>query len=216
MDAINRFLSTYVLNALWQIPVIAATAWLCLRFAKRLPASHHHVLWVASLLLGVVLPLVSLPRPTVFTAPEKAAPLHIAKNDARDLLLPKNSPGTVFRGLQFRRQDVALRPGLQWAIAILYLAFLAYRLLRLAWALRRTRHLLADLTDAILANSLREVIDQLVCQYHFGDVPIKSSRDAATPICPRICAFATSRFLTESRLRNCLPSSGISSGHCSD
>jgi hypothetical protein len=43
MDVINRFLSTYVLNALWQIPVIAATTWLCLRFAKRLPASHHHV-----------------------------------------------------------------------------------------------------------------------------------------------------------------------------
>ena len=181
MDAINRILSTYVLNALWQIPVIAATAWLCLRFAKRLPARHHHIVWVAALLLGVVLPLVSLPRPSVSTRPETAAPLHLAKNGARDLLLPKNSPGIVFRGVQFRRQDVALRPSLQWTLALVYLAFLAYRLLRLAWALRRTGHLVANLTDAILPNALKEVVDRLVRQYRLSDVPIKSSREATSP-----------------------------------
>jgi len=33
MDAISLMLSTYVLNALWQIPLIAITAWLWSRYA---------------------------------------------------------------------------------------------------------------------------------------------------------------------------------------
>lgn len=57
MATINLIVSTYVLNALWQIPVISATAWACMKFANRLPAKYRHAVWVATLLLGVVLPL---------------------------------------------------------------------------------------------------------------------------------------------------------------
>ena len=42
MAMISLILSTYVLNALWQIPVIAATAWVCMKFANRLPAKYQH------------------------------------------------------------------------------------------------------------------------------------------------------------------------------
>jgi hypothetical protein len=38
MATVNLILSTYVLNVLWQIPVIAATARLCMKLANRLPA----------------------------------------------------------------------------------------------------------------------------------------------------------------------------------
>jgi hypothetical protein len=63
MATINLMVSTYVLNALWQIPVIAATAWACMKFANRLPAKYRHAVWVATLLLGVVLPLMACRDP---------------------------------------------------------------------------------------------------------------------------------------------------------
>src|SRR5258707_11331480 len=60
METISRSLLTFLVNSLWQIPLVAAVAALACRLMRNGPASHRHAVWVAALLTGVLLPSVSI------------------------------------------------------------------------------------------------------------------------------------------------------------
>jgi hypothetical protein len=49
METISRTLLTFMLNALWQVPLAAAVAALGCRVMRGGPAWHRHALWVAAL-----------------------------------------------------------------------------------------------------------------------------------------------------------------------
>jgi beta-lactamase regulating signal transducer with metallopeptidase domain len=181
MTTVNLILSTYVLNALWQIPVIAATAWLCMKFASRLPAKYQHGVWAAALILGVVLPILSLPRPNVAGGTNKTASVHVANKDGYDPLLEGPSGGIGLRGVHRRSQQVTLGAKLQWTLSIVYLAILAYRLLRLAWAWRCTKHLVASVSDISLPTTTAELVGRLARQYCLDEVLVASSRETTSP-----------------------------------
>jgi len=56
MSAPEEWMLGYLLNSLWQVPVIFAAGWIAARMARRSgPELEHHV-WVIALLLQVVLP----------------------------------------------------------------------------------------------------------------------------------------------------------------
>ena len=60
VDAISRLFVTYLVNAVWQVPVITIVVVLCARLMRRAPSEYKHRLWVAALLLVTLLPLLSL------------------------------------------------------------------------------------------------------------------------------------------------------------
>ena len=181
MATINLIVPTFVLNALWQIPVIAATAWVCMKSANRLPAKYRHAVWVATLLLGVVLPLMSLARPKIAGSGDTVGSVHIAKKDGVNPLLEKNATGLGLSGVHRRSQQVALGAKLQWTLTIVYTAILVYRLLRLTWAWRRTMQLLANVKDVNLPPAIREIVNRLEQEGSLGEVLIQSSPEAASP-----------------------------------
>lgn len=51
----ERALAEYVVNTLWQLPVLAAGAWLFVRLARPSPRVQHGI-WLAVLALAVLLP----------------------------------------------------------------------------------------------------------------------------------------------------------------
>lgn len=57
METISRNLLTFMLNALWQVPLAAAVAALGGWMMRRGPAWHRHALWVAALFAAFLLPL---------------------------------------------------------------------------------------------------------------------------------------------------------------
>lgn len=181
MATINLVVSTYVLNALWQIPVIAATAWACMKIANRLPAKYRHAVWVATLLLGVILPLMSLPGPQIARSADPAGSVHIAKKDGFNPLLEKNATGLGLSGVHRRSHQVALGAKLRWTLAIVYMAILAYRLLRLAWALRRTKQLLFNVKAVNLPSAISGIVNRWEREGSLGEVLIQSSPEAASP-----------------------------------
>lgn len=181
MATINLTVSTYVLNALWQIPVIAATAWACMKFANRLPAKYRHAVWVATLLLGVVLPLMSLPRPQIARSADTEGSVHIAKKDGFNPLLEKNTIGLRLSGVHRRSQPVALGAKLQWTLAIVYMAILVYRVLRLVWAWRRTKQLLVNVKAVNLPSAIGGIVNRWEREGSLGEVLIQSSPEAASP-----------------------------------
>jgi beta-lactamase regulating signal transducer with metallopeptidase domain len=69
----QRALIEYIVNALWQIPLLAGAAWLLLRAIKPGPRTQHRV-WLAVLGLAVLLPIEGMGRISTFTtAPQPAA-----------------------------------------------------------------------------------------------------------------------------------------------
>lgn len=60
METISHSLLTFLLNALWQVPLVTAVAALACRMMRDGPASHRHAVWVAALALSLLLPMASL------------------------------------------------------------------------------------------------------------------------------------------------------------
>ncbi len=90
---------TFVLNALWQVPLAAAVGLAGDRLLRRAPARLRHLLWLAVLGVSMILPLAAgfgslLPRPTVraaaapVVAPAPAAPPKAAPEKAWRAALP--------------------------------------------------------------------------------------------------------------------------------
>jgi TonB family protein len=60
MNSIESFLISYLLNSLWQLPLLFCAAWLAARLLRPLGATAEHRVWVSSLLLQVSLPALSI------------------------------------------------------------------------------------------------------------------------------------------------------------
>jgi hypothetical protein len=52
----ERAIIEYAINALWQVPLLAGSAWLLLRMVRPAPVTQHRV-WLAVLGLAVLLPV---------------------------------------------------------------------------------------------------------------------------------------------------------------
>jgi len=133
MKTINEFLLTFLLNAFWQVALIAAAAafgdWLLRRTLVR----YRHFLWVAALGLSLVLPLVTsvrsgrgsaaaaLPAPQIALEP-------IAITDITSI--SSQTSAAVAKSTFQINQSVAI------GLVALYLMFLGYRGVQLfrAWA----------------------------------------------------------------------------------
>jgi TonB family protein len=59
-DRFEPWLLTYLLNALWQVPLVFLAAWTSARLARRAGPLMEHRVWVAALLLEPVLPLCNV------------------------------------------------------------------------------------------------------------------------------------------------------------
>ena len=91
----QRALIEYIVNALWQIPLLAGAAWLLLRVTKPGPRTQHRV-WLAVLGLAVLLPIEGMGRMSVFTTlPQPAGVVTRESAADRDVLavaLPHDAP----------------------------------------------------------------------------------------------------------------------------
>ena len=57
----ERALIEYAINALWQVPLLAGSAWLLLRIVRPAPLTQHRI-WLAVLGLALLLPLHGMGR----------------------------------------------------------------------------------------------------------------------------------------------------------
>jgi beta-lactamase regulating signal transducer with metallopeptidase domain len=165
----QRALIEYIVNALWQIPLLAAAAWLLLRVVKPGPRTQHCV-WLAVLGLAVLLPIDGMGRmsgPTTALQPIRA----VTRESAASLDVPSGAPSMIERKrtpwfalsprLLLRKHTVPLSETYaQWLVRF-YLVAVSLAMLRVARAWHAARALVADSREttrhrAALANySLR-------------------------------------------------------------
>lgn len=60
METLDRALLTFLLNSLWQVPLMAAAAGIAALILRNNPASHRHAVWMLAMAASLMLPLASI------------------------------------------------------------------------------------------------------------------------------------------------------------
>ena len=136
MNTVATLLLTYVLNALWQVPLIYAAALLLARITRTCTPTTRHRLWVGALAAESVLPALNLAAvDELRTLVQRLTSfLRHAGPTREPRILVRIGPGSV-------RGSLGLPRPLLLALAALYLALTAYFFARLLWRLHQTQRL---------------------------------------------------------------------------
>lgn len=172
METLSRAVATFLLNLVWQAPLIAVLAALLALALRRAPARQQHVLWAAALILSVLLPLWSVwPVIRQPVAPvEQAGPAVAGVETA----MPAQAPAAS--------RLVSLAQPLSYALAALYLLFLCHRAARLALAWRRTRQIAASARRQAWSDTLQACLARCGESLNVWDIPVLSSALVTGPV----------------------------------
>jgi beta-lactamase regulating signal transducer with metallopeptidase domain len=135
MPTIDRSLMTFLLNALWQAPLIAIAVALACRWMRHAPARHIQTICVVGLFASLLLPAIS----TFRIAPE---PERLAVPQQIEIATP--APATASTAVAATPRTVQLPPAAVWAAMWAFAAFLLFRVVMLAVAARKTLRICRD------------------------------------------------------------------------
>ena len=137
MKVISQMLLNLLLNATWQIALIAAASSLCARMLRGTAVRFRHRVWVSALLLSFALPLLTTSE--VFNRAAligRSQPATVEPLVGTTAVLELNSVETSSRG---PRASIGMGRNLAAALIAFYLAFFLYRSVKLFQAWKRTR-----------------------------------------------------------------------------
>jgi bla regulator protein blaR1 len=172
---ISFWLTTFLLNAVWQITAIALLAFASARLLRRLPSRYVHKVWVVALLACVLVPVLTVviqhqassnetttmsspsPRNSQTSSDGSSIRLHSVN---RSILLPR-----------------VLTIGLLWTFILSF----SYRSLWLGWGLYRTRRMMHSSHTEELPPVLSDIAKQCMLRFSIGRVLLLSSDTVPTP-----------------------------------
>jgi bla regulator protein blaR1 len=167
---ISQLLLTFLLNACWQIALITIAAIICGKLLSGAPARYRHILWVATLLMAVLLPVLTSCAPLLRDnfIYEQSSPQQTTRK--QEIVRPTHAPSdNSLPAVEPRREVIpstlAVGKNLAIALVIIYLLFVLYRGLKLfrAWlwtrAIARSSYQ-AEFNDNIAA-TLKKCMDTI-------------------------------------------------------
>jgi beta-lactamase regulating signal transducer with metallopeptidase domain len=180
METISRSLLTFLLNSVWQIPLVTGVAALSCYVMRKGPASHRHAVWVAALVAGVLLPLASVrsdqhsePWPvTVSYTPSASVPSEPIPGPARPN--PARLPAAT--------RSVPLGQTTALVVVGVYLLFLLFRLGKLAWAWVRTIQIQQSAEARRTPPLLEQVWARSLEAFGVSGVQLLSSPSVSSPL----------------------------------
>jgi beta-lactamase regulating signal transducer with metallopeptidase domain len=183
MATISPTIFTFLLNALWQIPLIAAVAVGICWVMRNGPAVHRHAVWVVALFAAVALPLASM-RTSELTPTTPIDLLLWAQpfnqtSTARLATVPAVAPHTSSGSTR----TIPLAETTMRVAVWVYLLFLLYRVGKLGWAwvqtlqIRRSAHPIGAMTPA-----LKEAWAHCLQTFSLNRVELLSSPSISSPL----------------------------------
>jgi TonB family protein len=173
MSGFESWVLSYLLNSLWQIPLLFAAGHLAARTMKKAGPEAEHRVWVSVLAMQALLPLsCSLPAQWLRSALAFFAPAHPSGDADVSVVI---STGV---GLSTRHWP----SGLLTAIAIAYVAVSAYFAARFLWRWRKLAALRRNAVELTLTGEAALSWEQ--CRSRFGNQPVSiaSSRRILGPV----------------------------------
>jgi beta-lactamase regulating signal transducer with metallopeptidase domain len=180
METISRSLLTFMLNALWQVPLAAAVAALGCRLMRGGPAWHRHALWVAALVAALLLPMGGIRVPVNATGERLQLPPVVQPAASTPAAAPAAVPAPT--AARDRGRTISFAPTTGGFLLVAYLSFLAWRLVRLVLAATRTARMRATATAAHPLPVLRDVWERCQCSFGRRGVELLASGRVAGPV----------------------------------
>ncbi|MGZ5436246.1 MAG: TonB family protein [Pyrinomonadaceae bacterium] len=174
MRTVSQFLLSILLNASWQILLIAAMASLCDRILNGTAARYRHTVWVVALFLTLFLPAFSSatnftapPRVSIATAPTtENVPVVITRisslaGDEIESAESKAPAASVAATAPERNwsSPVRVKPRLAATLVVIYALLIFCALLRLVRAWRQTRKIVRAAFEVELPESAKSIIE---------------------------------------------------------
>jgi TonB family protein len=132
MRSIESWMLGYLLNSLWQVPVVFAAAWVAAKMARRSGPQMEHRVWVSALLLEAVLPACRFRMGELVRAVERLV-LGGASTGRGGVRIVEGAGAAAGAGMVRIPQEVLA------GVAVAYGCSLVYFAGRLGWGLWKTR-----------------------------------------------------------------------------
>src|SRR4030095_13820265 len=183
MRTSSEFLLTFLLNACWQIPLIAAAASLGSWILKRSPARYRHRLWVSALLLSLVIPLAATSRWYIEATDMQqttvvSAELPFSSSLGLSQVTPLSSTPTI----DLPTTAFVLNPLLAQALLAAYFLFLLVGGYRLAKAWTATRLIRRETKPVVIDEALGAIISKCQTEICSRQVEILCSEVLPVPV----------------------------------
>jgi len=173
MSGAESMVMTYVLNSLWQVPLIAFAAWMATRIVRPLGPGSEHRVWVAALLGEAMVPAISLlPSENVDVA--WSWHLH-AQQAAQGSVVVQVGSGTASGGM-------AISPALIAAVITLYAVVTVYLAARFVWRWLQLGELQRSAEAITLAGAAENAWQRGVRRIGAQRVALVSSRKIFAPL----------------------------------
>jgi bla regulator protein blaR1 len=197
----SQLLLTFLLNACWQVALIAALAMFGSWLLRKSAARYHHWLWVSALCLAFLVPAFTTMRTLIetFALPTATTETSAAQEWTRlpeETTLPFSNPTLPAEPSTFR-----LNQNLGFALVALFLGFLVYRSFQLIQAWQTTRTIRRSAVELEPDDRVAAVVRQ--CELEFGARAhsVKVFRSATLPVPVTIGLVRPAIILPESLLR---------------
>ncbi len=173
MRTFEAFVFGYLLNSVWQVPVLFAAAWLIARALRSFDPRAEHRIWVSTFLLQSLLP--ALPASLFGWLRGLLPSVHRAGLAGRGRVSVEVGPGVGFGMLH-------LSPGLLSAIVLGFSLFVAYFVARLLWRIWRLSVLRRAAVPVLLSGEAALCWNR--CSRSFGvyNATLAASSDIFGPI----------------------------------
>jgi TonB family protein len=162
----------YLVNSLWQTPLLLMAACLVSRILRKLGCAAQHRAWTAALIVAAIAPLGAFERSGVSVR-----------------LLFVGRPVNALAGLNSVPAAGGLEPGtihlvpaLYFTILFAYLIFLVLGGLRLGWGLYKTRKLVRHKTAIVLTPEAAEIWQRCKSAFAIPSTTLASSPDITGPV----------------------------------
>jgi TonB family protein len=165
--ALESWLFTYLLNSLWQVPLVFMAAWLAARLARQIGPRMEHRIWASALMLQAILPLCRFRLGDLLQR-------------AWGMLLSIFGSATggethVIVGAGSASSAAVLRLP-PWAVTAIVLAYgcsLLYFAGRLAWTLWRTEGMRRDATPVTLIGVEAQKLERCRQLFHISNHTVR-------------------------------------------
>ena len=194
----SQLLLTFLLNAVWQVALIAALAALGSWLLRKSLVRYRHWLWAGALCLAFFVPAFTASHPLLDTVAQPKSPLIFANETIPPLVdtisdvsvAPVAVPGT------FR-----LNQTLGFALLAIYFGFLLYRIVKLVQAWQATRNIRRLAVEVEPDERIARIIRR--CQLELGthSRKVKVFRSETLPVPVTIGLFHPAIILPEPLLR---------------
>jgi len=173
MSGLESFVLSYVLNSLWQVPLVMAAAWIAARAARPAGPAMEHRVWVGALLGETLLPALSL---LPWERLHMVWPWHLRQDEGgAGNVLVQMGPGAGSVGLHL---PTVLFIGVSLAYAALTLYFAA----RFLWRWWRVAVLMRAAEAVELSDEAALSWRRWLTRFGLGPVALVSSAEVFAPL----------------------------------